>query len=86
MVPNLSATRKVYMFVDGLEEPLHGMVKSTKPTTLQYAIQRARYLQDALPKVKETFHKKPSFPSKGKEEKTPFPKESQSKVPRSDDV
>ena len=34
LVPDLSATRRVYMFIDGLEEPLHGLVKSTKPTTL----------------------------------------------------
>ena len=44
MVPDLSTTRRVYMFVDGLAEPLYGLVKSTKPTTLQDAIERARYL------------------------------------------
>ena len=33
MVPDLSAARRVYMFIDGLEETLHGLVKSTKPTT-----------------------------------------------------
>ena len=44
MVPDLSAARRVYMFIDGLEEPLHGLVKSTKPTTLQDAIERARDL------------------------------------------
>ena len=55
MVPDLSTTRRVYMFIDGIEEPLHGLVKSNKPTTLQDAIESARDLQDALPKVKETF-------------------------------
>ena len=55
MVPDLSAARRVYMFIDGLAEPLHGLVNSTKPTTLQDAIERARDLQDALPKAKETF-------------------------------
>ena len=86
MVPDLSATRMVYMFIDGLEEPLHGLVKSTKPTTLQDVIERARYLQDALPKEKATFQPKPTFPSKGKDEKPPLSKESQNKVPLSDDV
>ena len=46
MVPDLSAARRVYMFIDGLEEPLHGLVKSTKPTTLQDGVERARDLQD----------------------------------------
>ena len=66
MVPDLSTTRRVYMFFDGLEEPLNGLVKSTKPTTLQDAIERARDLQYALPKSKATFQHNPSFPSKGK--------------------
>ena len=74
------------MFIDGLDEPLHGLVKSTKPTTLQDAIERAIYLQYALSKVKATFQHKPSFPSKGKEEKDPFLKESQNKKPLDDDV
>ena len=47
MVPNLSATRRVYMLIYGLEEPLHGLVKSTKSTIVQDAIERARDLQDA---------------------------------------
>ena len=34
MVLDLSAARRVYMFIDGLAEPLHGLVKSTKPNTL----------------------------------------------------
>ena len=55
------------MFIDGLDEPLHGLVKYTKPTTLHDAIERDRDLQDALPKAKEKFQHKPSFPSKGKE-------------------
>ena len=36
MVPDLSAARRVYMFIDGLDEPLHGLVKSTKPTTVGF--------------------------------------------------
>ena len=55
LVPDLSAGRRVYMFIDGLEEPIHGLVKSTKPSIPQDAIERARYLQDSLPKAKATF-------------------------------
>ena len=64
MVPNLSVERRVYMFIDGLDEPLHGLVESTKPTTLHDAIERARDLQYALLKTKASFQHKPSFPSK----------------------
>ena len=74
------------MFIDGLAKPLHGLVKSTKPTTLQVSIERDRDLQDGLPKEKEKFQPKPNFPSKGKDEKAPFSKENQNKVPLSDDV
>ena len=55
MVPNLSATRRVYMFNDGLSEPLHGVVKSSKPTTLQDVVERDRDLQDALLREKAPF-------------------------------
>ena len=79
MVPNLSATRRVYIFIGGLDEPPHGFVKSTKPTTLQDAIERARDIQDAFPKAKATFQHKPFFPSKGKYEKAPLSKERQNK-------
>ena len=38
MVLDLSATRMIYMFVEVLAEPLRGLVRSTRPTTLQDAI------------------------------------------------
>ena len=68
MVPDFSAARRVYMFIDGLDEPLHGLVKSTKPATLHDAIERAKDLQDGLPKAKATFQSKVPLLSKGKEE------------------
>ena len=43
------------MFIDGIAEPLHGLVKSTKPTTLQDDIERAGDLQDALPRERTPF-------------------------------
>ena len=75
MVPDLPVARRVYMFIDGLEEPLHGLVKYTKPITLHDSIDRARYLQDALPKAKATFQSKDPKFSKGKEGKAAPPKE-----------
>ena len=86
MVLDFSAARRVYMFIDGLDEPLHGLVKYTKSTTLHDAIERARDLHDDLTKVKENFQHKPSFPSKGKEEKVAPSKESSYKKPLDDDV
>ena len=86
MVPNLSVARRVYMPIDGLVEPLHEFINSTKSTTLQDAIERDRDIQYALPRAKETFQQKPFFPSKGKDEKAHPSKESQNKVPLSDDI
>jgi len=34
MVPDLSDARRVYTFIEGLLEPLCGLVKSHRPTTL----------------------------------------------------
>ena len=85
MVPDFSTTRRVYMFIYGLYEPIHGLVRSTKPSTLHDAIERARDLQYALPTAKENFQHKPSFPSKGKEEKNSPSKESSYKNPLDDE-
>lgn len=79
MVPNISVARRVYMFIDGLEELLHGLVKSTKPTTLHDSIERTRDLQDALPREKATLPSKVTHSSKGKEGKDTLPKESSQK-------
>lgn len=85
MVPDLSIARRVYMFIDGLYAHLHQLVKSTKPTTLQDSIERARDLQYSLQKAKATFQHKPSFPSNGKEEKAPPSKEISYKKTLDDD-
>ena len=34
MVPDLSTARRVYMYVEGLAEPLRGLVRSTRLATL----------------------------------------------------
>ena len=49
MVLDLSSARRIYMFIDGLAKPLRGLVKSTRPATLQDAVGRTRDLQDGLP-------------------------------------
>ena len=86
MVPDLSVARRVYMFIDGMEEPLHGLVKCTKPATLHDAIERTRDLQDALPRAKATFPSKATHSSKGKEGKDAPPKESSLKKPLNIDI
>ena len=41
MVSNLTMSRKVCMFINGLAEPLQGFVKSTRPTTVLEAVDKA---------------------------------------------
>ena len=55
MVPNLSTARRIYIYVEGLAEPLRGLVRSARPTTLQDAISRTRDLQDVLPKTRTPY-------------------------------
>ena len=55
MAPDVSAARRVYMFVEGLAEPLQRLVRSTRPTTLQDAISRTQDLQDALPRTRTPY-------------------------------
>ena len=52
MVSNLTMSRKVCMFINGVVETLQGLVKCTKKTTLLEAMEKARDLQHTLPKVK----------------------------------
>eukprot|EP00253_Pinus_taeda_P016285 PITA_16285 len=68
MVPDLSTTRRVYMYVEGLAKPLRGLVRSTKPATLQDAISRTRDLQDVLPRTRTPYPQRQTFQSKGKDE------------------
>ena len=50
MVSNLTMCRKLCMFMNGMDEPLQGLVKSTKPTTLLEAMEKARDLKHILPR------------------------------------
>jgi len=51
MVPDLSDARRVYTFVEGLTEPLRGLVKSHKTSTLLEAVSCTQDLQGAIPKA-----------------------------------
>ena len=48
------------MFVDGVAEPLQGLVKSTKPTTLLEAMEKARDLQHTLPRARSLLQQETS--------------------------
>ena len=80
MVPDLSAAQMIYMFVEGLAEPLWGLIRSTRPATLQDAIGRTRDLQDALPKTRTPYPQRQAFQPKGKDVRIPPPKGNQGRV------
>ena len=86
MVPYLSTTQRIYMFVEGLAEPLRGLVRSTKPATLQDAISRTRDLQDVLPRTWTPYPQRQPFQSKGKDVRIPPPKGNPERVQIEDDV
>eukprot|EP00253_Pinus_taeda_P030212 PITA_30212 len=67
MVSDLSVAQRIYMFVEGLAEPLRGLIKSTRPATLQDAISRTRDLQDALPRTRTPYPQRQAFQPKGKD-------------------
>ena len=86
MVLDLFVARRVYTFIDGLGEPLHGLVRSTKPTTIQYYIERERDLQYSFPREKAPFQPRPPLQQKRKYVKVPPSKENKKKGPLSDEV
>ena len=86
MVPDLSTTHRVYMYVEGLAEPLRGLVQSTRPATLQDAISRTRDLQDVLPRTRTPYPQRQTFQSKGKDVRIPPPKGNLGQVQIDDDV
>ena len=52
MVFDVSMARLVLLFTEGLTEPLRGLMKSHKPSTLKDAMNLTRYLQNVLPRTK----------------------------------
>jgi hypothetical protein len=69
---DISETRLIMLFTEGLTEPLRGWVKAYRPPTLQDAILRTRDLADSVPKTK-TFSK-PFVPQRDRDRK-PFQRE-----------
>lgn len=69
MVSDLSKTQRITLLVEGLNEPLHGLVRSYSPTSLQDTISRTQDLQDATQRPKS------HFPAQGERLQTyPIPK------------
>ena len=67
MVTDISESRLILLFTEGLAEPLKGSVKAYRPTTLQEAVSRTRDLQDAIPRTK--YPPRPSLPHKFQNQK-----------------
>ena len=72
-----SMARLVLLFIEGLKEPLRGLVKAHKPATSKDAMSLTRDLQNVLPRTK--YPPNPNFPSKFKEVKKPWKKDSYTK-------
>ena len=86
IVLDLSAARRIYMFIDRLAEPLRGLVKSSRPATLQDAVGRTRVLQEALPRTRAPFPQRPAFQPKGKDARVPPQKGNQGRGPLDNDT
>lgn len=65
MVLDLSKARRVYTFIEGLLEPLRGLLKSHRSSTLQELVLCARDLHGAIPKTRAPFPAQNPFPQKG---------------------
>lgn len=61
MVPDISEKRIIYLFLDGLEDPIKGLVKAFSPSTLQEAIKRSLQLETSMPKKLVTNQKPPNL-------------------------
>lgn len=64
MVPDVTERRLIVLFVEGLSEPLRGLVKALDPASLQDAIRRAFNLEDSSTKGGSTSHKAPPVVTK----------------------
>ena len=86
MVPDLLEPRRIYMFIDGLAEPLRGLVRSTRPTTLEDAVGRTKDLQDALPRTRAPIPNRLAFQQRGRDTRDPPPGENQGRGPLDDET
>jgi hypothetical protein len=69
MVQDIAQTRLMMLFTEGLMEPLKGWVKAFKPTNLQDAIWRKKYLG---PTTKPKFVPRPPLNTGGRDQRTPM--------------
>ena len=77
MVSDVSMARLVLIFTEGLMDPLRGIMKSHKPSTLKDAMNLTRDLHNVLPRTK--YPPMPNFPSKLNEGKKPWKNDSSTK-------
>jgi hypothetical protein len=66
MVQDISPTRLMMLFIEGLMEPLKGWVKAFKPTNLQDAIWKTR---DLGPTAKPKFVLRPPLNTGGRDQR-----------------
>ena len=69
MVQDVSQSRLMMFFIEGLMEPLKGWVKAFKPTKLQDAIWRTR---DLGPTTKSKFMPRPPLNTGGRDQRPPM--------------
>jgi hypothetical protein len=69
MVQDMSPTRLMMLFTEGLMEPLKGWVKAFKPTNLQEAIWKTR---DLGPAAKPKFIPRPPLNNGGRDQRPPI--------------
>jgi hypothetical protein len=69
MVQDISPTRLMMLFTEGLMEPLKGWVKAFKPTNLQDAIWRMR---DLGPAARPKFIPRPPLNTGGRDQRPPM--------------
>jgi hypothetical protein len=69
MVQDVSQSRLMMLFTEGLMEPLKGWVKAFKPTNLQDAIWRTR---DLGPAAKSKFIPRPPLNTRGRDQRPPM--------------
>ena len=70
MVIDISESQLILLFIEGLAEPLKGLVKAYRPSTLQEALNRTRDLQDDIPRTR--FHLRMNAPSQFKNQIPPM--------------
>jgi hypothetical protein len=69
MVQDMSPTKLMILFTEGLMEPLKGWVKAFKPTSLQESIWKTR---DLGPAAKPKFIPRPPLNSGGRDQRPPI--------------